>query len=239
MFSNSFLPNPQAGHWAKSPPQRLIKPGALLHCELIHISPLLNCPPYDFSPPSRLLPGHWGGVLWCGGQGEGNFDVWRNCNQADIISTGLHFGLNFVESKLKKALFSSVDIFGVIEMISVCPHDPRGPLWCLIDLYGSCSAIELEDSPSSQEEVEEVGGDGESLEPSAPPLMLDTCPPDTSPLDTFPSDSSPPLTRGLTPPPSYENLFSYRGNNWSSSSINISQNRLPFLLQCTATDWQK
>ena len=35
-----FFPDPQSGHWAKSPPQRIIKPGALLHCKLL--SPFLS-----------------------------------------------------------------------------------------------------------------------------------------------------------------------------------------------------
>ena len=31
--NNLIILDSQAGHWAKSPPTRLIKPGALLHCE--------------------------------------------------------------------------------------------------------------------------------------------------------------------------------------------------------------
>jgi len=133
----------KAGHWAKSLPQKLIKPGALLH--------------YYYLSSGEVCYG-------VGGKEKGI-----------LMSEGI---------------------------------DPRVPLWCLIDLYGSCSAIELEDSPPSQEEEEEdVGRDGEGLEPSAPPLMLDTIPPDSSR-----PNSSPPLTRGSTPPPSYENLYPYRGN---------------------------
>ena len=32
-MSNFIVLDSQAGHWVKSPPTRLIKPGALLHCE--------------------------------------------------------------------------------------------------------------------------------------------------------------------------------------------------------------
>ena len=91
--------------------------------------------------------------------------------------------------------------------------DPKGPLWCLIDLYGSCSAIELEETSTVEETQDEPG---QSVEATAPPMTP----------DTYRTISTTTFDRQLTPPPSYENLFSYRGNTWTAVlmlSLNIFQ----------------
>jgi len=123
----------KAGHWAKSPPTRLIKPGALLH--------------YYYLSNGQVCYG-------VGGKEKGT-----------LMSEGI---------------------------------DPKGPLWCLIDLYGSCSAIELEETSTVEETEEEPG---QSVEATAPPMTP----------DMYPTISKTTFDRQLTPPPSYENLFSYRG----------------------------
>ena len=56
-FPNSSLPNPQVGHWAKSPPQRLIKSGALLHCKSLTLSHFFS--PYELSTFSPLPPDYY------------------------------------------------------------------------------------------------------------------------------------------------------------------------------------
>ena len=86
-----------------------------------------------------------------------------------------------------------------LEKISALSFDPKGPLWCLIDLYGSCSAIELEETSTVEETQEEPG---QSVEATAPPMTA----------DVYPTISTTNFDRQLTPPPSYENLFSHRGN---------------------------
>ena len=90
-----------------------------------------------------------------------------------------------------------------LEKISALSFDPKGPLWCLIDLYGSCSAIELEETSTVEETQEEPG---QSVEASAPPMT-----PDMYPTITTTTTTTSTFDRQLTPPPSYENLFSYRG----------------------------
>ena len=90
--------------------------------------------------------------------------------------------------------------------------DPKGPIWCLIDLYGSCSAIELEETSTVAENQEEPG---QSVEATAPPMTQDmyrTISTTTTTISTTNFD------RQLTPPPSYENLFSNRGNTWTMSA---------------------
>ena len=86
-----------------------------------------------------------------------------------------------------------------LEKISAFLLDPKCPLWCLIDLYGSCSAIELEETSTVEETPEEPG---QSVEATAPPMTP----------EMYPTISTTNFDRQLTPPPSYENLFSYRGN---------------------------
>jgi len=84
--------------------------------------------------------------------------------------------------------------------------DPKGPLWCLIDLYGSCSAIELEETSTVEETQEEPG---QSVEATAPPMTQDMYPTISTTTTTISTTN---FDRQLTPPPSYENLFSNRGN---------------------------
>ena len=146
----------------------------------------------------RLLPEQWASVLRSGGQGEGSLAVRGNRNE-ELISFHDLWHLR----QLKKPLFSFLlsnfllDI-KYLEKISAF-FDPKGPLWCLIDLYGSCSAIELEETSTVEETQEEPGQSVEATAPPVTPYM-------------YPTISTTTFDRQLTPPPSYENLFSYRGN---------------------------
>ena len=96
-----------------------------------------------------------------------------------------------------------------LEKISALSFDPKGPLWCLIDLYGSCSAIELEETSTVEETEEEPG---QSVEATAPPMTPDIYPTISTTTTRTTTTTTTNFDRQLTPPPSYENLFSYRGN---------------------------
>ena len=140
----------------------------------------------------RLLPEQWASVLRSGGQGEGGLDVRGNRNE-ELIS--FHYLWQLRQHFLLSNFLLDIKY---LEKISALSFDPKGPLWCLIDLYGSCSAIELEETSTVEETQEDPG---QSVEATAPPMTP----------DMYPTISTTTFDRQLTPPPSYENLFSCRG----------------------------
>ena len=141
----------------------------------------------------RLLPEQWASVLRSGGQGEGDLDV-RGDRNEELIS--FHYLWQLRQHFLLSNFLLDIKY---LETISAFFFDPKGPLWCLIDLYGSCSAIKLEETSTVEETQEDPG---QSVEATAPPMTP----------DMYPTISTTTFDRQLTPPPSYENLFSYRGN---------------------------